>query len=190
VITNGTRNIPTAQNSRRGRRAGAGLLGVLVTVSLVLFGVGAGGGVARAATSAARPSVTLNLGSASIASGTQPVVTFVSSGIPAGAVLYLQRASGSSQDWQNVARTMADSGSAKAPADPAGSFAYRLVAVQGNTPIAISAAVSLTVTGPTDSCAICKVAKAALPWLKLLVEPVLGYVVSKVLDWIGMLLGF
>jgi hypothetical protein len=84
----------------------------------------------------------------------------VSSGSP---ILYLQRGSATGQDWQNVARTGDESGTAKIPADPAGSFQYRMVAVDDGTVIATSADASLTVTGQPDNCGICRIGKDVLP---------------------------
>jgi hypothetical protein len=159
-----------------------GLISVALAVSIGLFGM-------SAAASASEPSVTLGISQTTIASGSAPVVTFVSSGVPAGAVFYLQRASSGSQAWQNVARTTADSGTAAAPADPAGSFQYRIVALEGNTPVAVSAPVSVTVTGAPDSCAICRIGHAVLPWLRQLRDSIFDYFVGKVIDWIGSLIG-
>src|ERR1700733_12792335 len=45
------------------------------------------------------PSASLALTSATIGPGTQPVVTYLVSDVPAGSVIYLQRASGTDQAW-------------------------------------------------------------------------------------------
>lgn len=180
-----TKNIG-AGNGRRVHGGRVVLTSAVAAASIALFALY--GGAAQAATSASGPSVTMSLVSSKITSRARPVVTFISSAIPAGAVLYLQRASGAGQDWQNVARTTAGSGTAQAPADPAGSYEYRVVAVRGNTTVAQSAPVRLTVTGQADNCGICKVGRTVLPWLKLFEGPVLQYVVEKILDWLGVLI--
>jgi hypothetical protein len=147
---------------------------------------------ASGAAQAATPSTSLSMASASITAGTQPVITYITSGIPAAATIYLQRASGSGLRWQDIGRIRAASGSVAAPADPAGRWSYRILVMQGNKTIVASAPETLTVTGSggqtatssgTSSgagCTVCRLAKDALPWLKPIVASVVAPVVASV----------
>jgi hypothetical protein len=53
------------------------------------------------------------------------VVTYITADLPAGSTIYLQRAAGTGGAWQSVGRMTADSGTVRAPADPAGRYRYR-----------------------------------------------------------------
>jgi hypothetical protein len=175
---------------RRSRRSVLARLAVVpLAASIAMI---AAAGSAQAAT----PSPSLSIQSASISAGTQPVITYITDGVPSGATIYLQRASGSSQNWQDVGRIQAGSGTVKAPADPAGQWRYRIMIAQGNTAVATSAASTLTVTGSADavggngapahsSCTACKVAKAALPWLEQIVAPIAVPVIANTIQSIG-----
>jgi hypothetical protein len=182
-------------NSERGftrQRRIAGVVCALVIAGPAMFAVS---GTAQAAT-AAGPSASLAFASASVSAGTQPVITYLTSDSPAGSAIYLQQATGSGQGCHDVGRIQADSGTVKAPADPAGSYEYRIVIAQGNTAVATSAPSTLTVTGSSasaGSCTVCKVAKAALPWLAPVAAPVISGVLEQVgqaiLDFLGFLFG-
>jgi hypothetical protein len=163
---------------------------------------------------AATPTASLSIASASINAGTQPVITYITSGVPAGATIYLQRASGSGRGWQDVGRIRDASGSVNAPADPVGQWRYRILVAQGNTPIVTSAPGTLTVTGSggqaaasggtstAGGCTVCRLAKDALPWLKPIVASVVAPAVAPViegaiqatgqaiLDFLGWLIAF
>jgi hypothetical protein len=179
-----------------------GYLGVticgLLAASIALF---AASGPAQAAT----PSASLSIAPASASAGTQPVITYITSGIPAGAVIYLQLSSGPGQQWQDVGRIRAGSGSVEAPADPAGQWSYRILVAQGNTTVVTSASSTFTVSGsggesPNSSaapngagCTVCKIAKDALPWLAQIAAPAIGSALQSVgqviLDFFGWLIG-
>jgi hypothetical protein len=132
------------------------------------------------------PSATLALASATIAAGAQPVVTFLASDVPTGSVIYLQRASGNNQAWQNVGLMTADSATVRAPADQAGDYRYRILVADGGAAVAASPAVALSVTGPPGSagCAACADAKKALPWLVPFVEPLIEDVAQQAWEYV------
>jgi hypothetical protein len=170
----------------------------LLVAAIALFAVS---GPAQAAT----PTASLSITSGSISAGTQPVITYITSGVPAGAVIYLQLSSGSSQHWQDVGRIGADSGSVRAPADPAGQWSYRIQVAQGNTTVATSAASTVTVTASAghtstskSSCTACRIAKDALPWLEQIIGPIVAPVLvpaiqsigGAILDFLGWLFAF
>jgi hypothetical protein len=182
--------------SRLGRTAS--FLALLTTVGTVLL---AAPGTARAADTPA-PSASLTLAAASISAGTKPVVTFITSSVPAGAVIYLQRAADPGGKWQNVGRVAVASGTVRAPADAAGAYQYRILIAQGSTTVATSAATDLTVTGtsggPADSapsgqpgggCSSCRVADTVVPLLAPIVEPVIESVVQQIGSWVLAVLG-
>ena len=149
---------------------------------------------------AATPSASLSIAPVSVSAGTQPVITYITSGIPAKASIYLQLASGSGQQWHYVGRVHADSGSVKAPADPAGKWRYRILVAQGDMTVATSAPITITVTASGGQaanssaaskgagCTACTIAKAALPWLEPIVAPVVGPVIGSVIQTVGQAL--
>jgi hypothetical protein len=184
--------------SRLGRTVG--FLAILATAGTVLL---AAPGTAQAATTPG-PSASLTLAASSISAGTKPVVTFITANVPAGAVIYLQRAAASSGPWQNVGRLGVGSGTVRAPADAAGSYQYRILIAQGSTAVATSAASDLTVTGtsggPADSApsgepgsgscsSSCQVAATVVPLLAPVVEPVIVSVVQQIGSWVLAVLG-
>jgi hypothetical protein len=187
-------------NNRRSSRLGgiAGFIGVLVAAGTILLAVP---GNAQAATSA-EPSASFSFATASISSGTKPVMTYITADLPAGSTIYLQRAAGTGGAWQSVGRMTADSGTVRAPADPAGQYRYRILVTQGSTTVTTSTVGDLTVTAASGAaaasgdtgCSSCKVAETVLPWLLPIVEPVIVSVVqqvgSAVLAFLGALLGF
>jgi hypothetical protein len=180
--------------SRLGRTVG--FLAILATAGTVLL---AAPGTAQAATTPG-PSASLTLAASSISAGTKPVVTFITANVPAGAVIYLQRAGGSSGPWQNVGRLGVDSGTVRAPADAAGSYQYRILIAQGSTAVATSPASDLTVTGTVSapsgepgsgscSSSSCQVAATVVPLLAPVVEPVIVSVVQQIGSWVLAVLG-
>ena len=184
-------------NGRRPSRIGgvAGLIGVLAAAGAVLLAVP---GTAQAATTAG-PSASFSFATASISSGTKPVVTYITADLPAGSTIYLQRAAGTGGAWQSVGRMTADSGTVRAPADPAGQYRYRILIAQGSTTVTTSAAGDLTVTGTSGGsggtgCSSCTVAEAVLPWLAPVIEPIIESVAqqigSAVLAVLGAIFGF
>jgi hypothetical protein len=187
--------IRTGRARRRPSRSGRLRVSVcgLLAAGVALF---AASGPAQAA----GPSASLAITPASISAGTQPVVTYITAGIPTGAAIYLQLASGANPQWQDVGRIRSGSGSVKAPADPAGQWRYRILVAEGSTTLATSAASTLTVTGssnPTSKpagCTACKIAKAALPWLEPIAAPVIVSAIQTVgqaiLDFFGWLIAF
>ena len=174
------------------RRAGlARLAGALAAAGIILF---ACGGVAQAAP-AGRPGAELSFRSASVRAGVPAVLTYLVSGVPAGSVIYLQRAAVHSHAWRDVGRMTADSGTVAAPADPAGRWKYRVAVSRGGVTVAASAPSRLTVTSAPSghSCVSCAV-KAVLPWLTPFIEPIIESVVQQLgptaLAFLGTLLGF
>lgn len=156
-------------------------------------------GTAQAATTPA-PTASLTIATASISSGTKPVVTFISADLPAGSTIYLQRAAAAGGSWQSVGRMTAASGTVRAPADPAGQFQYRILVAQGSTTVTTSAPSDLTVTGPSEvaasasaGCSSCKVAETLLPWLAPVVEPAIVAIAqqvgSAILAFLGAIFG-
>ncbi len=175
-------------------KARGGLIAVLASAAIVTF---AAPGTAYAAADAG-PSAALSFAAASVSSGTQPAVTFVTAGLPAGSIIYLQRESGAGQTWQSIGRATADAGTVQLPAEPAGSYWYRILVARGGTTIVTSAPASLTVTGAqgaatNSGCSSCGVASTVLRWLVPIVEPILAPIVqqfgSAVLSFLGALFG-
>lgn len=160
------------------------------TAGIVLFALA---GVAQAAPDGG-PNAVMGLGSARVGAGIPPVLTYMTTGVPAGSVLYLQRAPGDGQAWQDVGRMAAGSGTVRAPADPAGRWRYRIAVTRGGVTVATSAASTLTVTRAAtgNACTTCAI-KAALPWLAPVIAPVIEYVIQQVgpaaLAYLGSLLG-
>jgi hypothetical protein len=171
----------------------AAVASVLLAMCVALT---AASGSARAATMD-RPSATMAFALSSVAAGSSPVLTFLTTGTPAGSVVYLERTSGASQAWQPVARVNATSGTVRAPADPAGTWEYRILVTDGAKVVDVSAPKALTVTGSAStggSCSACDVAKAVLPWLAPFVGPVISYVVGQagpaILAFLASIFGF
>ncbi|HEY6786195.1 MAG TPA: hypothetical protein VI365_02680, partial [Trebonia sp.] len=156
--------------------------GIAVLTAAALAGLLAVPGSARAATVDSGATASVTFQSASVAAGVQPEVTFITTGTPAGAVVYLQE-EGTDQPWRSIGRIRATSGTVRAPADQAGSYLYRIMVESGSgAALVTSAPVALTVTGaqgsspstqaspaPTASagggCTACGIANDALPWL-------------------------
>ena len=161
------------------------VIGGSLALSVAILGAAIPAEAAPAVLAASRPSVSLEFAAATVASGSGPVVTYVGTALPSGTVLYLQRGSSSGTGWQDVARSANYSGTAKIPADPAGRWDYRMLAVDHGAVIAVSPDILLTVTGKPGSCGgLCAVSHDVLPWLKSIEEPVLDWAVGNVLDWI------
>jgi hypothetical protein len=176
------------------------ILAALASVPLATcVALGAASGSAQAATMD-RPSAAMTFASPRVAAGTSPVLTFLTTGTPAASVIYLERTSGTGQAWQPVARVSATSGTVRAPADPAGTWEYRILVTDGGKVVAASAPEALTVTGTASGsgsggdCSACDVAKTAVQWLKPFVVPVLAYVVQQegpaILAALGWIFGF
>lgn len=163
-------------------------------------------GTALAAVAGTGATASMTFQSTTVPAGTQPQLTFITSGTPAGAVVYVQ-AEGAGESWHSVGRIQALSGTVDVPADQAGSYAYRLaVASSAGATIVTSAPVTLTVTGPGaispasatptqtasaggNSCAVCAVANDALPLLALIVDPpTIWATITSVLTTIGSVL--
>jgi hypothetical protein len=162
--------------------------GIAVLTAVALAGLLAVPGSARAATVDSGATASVTFQSASVAAGVQPEVTFITTGTPVGAVVYLQE-EGAGQPWRSIGRIQATSGTVRAPADQAGRYLYRIVVESGSgAALVTSAPVALTVTGARGSspstasspapsasagggCTACRIAKDALPWLALVVDP-------------------
>lgn len=146
-------------------------------------------GPAQAAVAGTGASAYMIFQSSTVTAGTQPQVTFITSGAPAGAIVYVQE-EGAGQPWHSIGRVRALSGTVDLPADNAGSYEYRIAVVSGTgTVIVTSAPAALTVTsadgaappapaGPAasasgggDGCEACGVVVRTVPWLALIVGP-------------------
>jgi hypothetical protein len=190
------------------------LRGIAAGVALaVLAGLVAVPASAQAADASTGPAASMTFQSGTVNVGTQPELTFMTTGAPAGAVVYLQE-EGAGQPWHSIGRIRETSGTVRAPADGAGRYEYRLVlASSAGTPIVASTPAALTVTGaggivpasPASpapkaaasggGCTACKVANHALPWLALVVDPAsvwtaITSVLSTVGDVIAAIFGF
>jgi hypothetical protein len=156
---------------------------------------------AQAADASTGPAVSMEFQSGTVNAGTQPTLTFMTTGAPAGAVVYLQE-EGAGQPWHSIGRIQETAGTVRAPADDAGSYQYRLVlASSAGTPIVASALTALTVTHPGGGfqtspapdtaaagggCTVCKIANDALPWLALVVDPTSVWTaITSVLSTVG-----
>jgi hypothetical protein len=174
---------PADRNARQPRRLGriTGFAGALVSAVIVLSAVP---GAAQAATASA-PSASLAFAAARVSSGTRPVLTFITSDIPAGSVVYVQMTAGTGHSWQDVGRIRLGSGAVRLPADPAGRYEYRILVTQGGASIATSAPASLAVSGTPrtaasgSGCTACDIASYAIPWLAPIVAPVIENVVEQ-----------
>ena len=92
---------------------------ILLTTG-VLAGLLAVPGTAQAAVAGTGVTASMTFKSAAVTAGTQPQVTFITSGAPAGAVVYLQE-EGAGHPWHSIGRIRALSGTVDASADDEGS---------------------------------------------------------------------
>ena len=180
-----------------------------VLTATALAGLLAIPGTARAAAVGTRATASMTFQSVTVTAGTHPEVTFITSGTPAGAVVYLQE-EGAGQPWRSIGRIRATSGSVRALADQAGRYEYRLVvASAAGSVVVASAPEALTVTNADGSvpsaqasapapagqaasaqtgggCTVCRVANDALPWLALIVDPASVWgAITSVLSAVG-----
>ena len=181
-----------------GRRGAAAIVSVAAVAALLAVP-----GTARAAVTGTGATASITFQSATVPAGTQPQLTFITSGTPAGAVVYLQQ-EGTGEAWHSIGRIRALSGTLDVPADQAGSYEYRLsVASAAGATIVTSAPAALTVTGPGatspasaaptpaasaggNSCTACGVANDLLPLLALVVDPSTVWdTITSVLTTIG-----
>ncbi len=178
-----------------------GAAGAAVLSAAALAGLLAVPGTAGAAVAGTRPAASITVQSATIAAGTRPQVTFITAGAPVGAVVYVQKEQ-AGQPWRSIGRIGALSGTVDIPADPAGSYEYRLVVASGSGSVIVtSAPVSLTVTSAnggapaapapaatagSGDCTGCGIVSEALPWLALIVDPpTIWATITSVLSDIG-----
>jgi hypothetical protein len=183
-----------------GRWGGAAILTAAATAGLLAVP-----GTAGAAVTGTGATASLTFQSATVAAGAQPQLTFITSGTPAGAVVYVQE-EGAGEPWHSIGRIQALSGTVDVPADQAGSYQYRLAVASGaGAAIVTSAPAALTVSGPggtspapftpapapsasasADGCTACGVANDALPLLALIIDPTTVWdTITTVLSTIG-----
>jgi hypothetical protein len=188
-------------NSTRGIAAGV--------AAVALAGLVAVPASAEAAEASSGASASITFQSNTVTAGTQPELTFITSGTPAGAVVYVQE-EGAGKSWHSVGRISETSGTVRAPADSAGMYEYRLVvASAAGQPIVTSTPAALTVTGEDgtlpaasaqkpaasgDACTACTFATKALPWLALVIDPssvwsTITSILSAIGDTIAALFG-
>jgi hypothetical protein len=193
-----------AVRGRRSRRARAGYGCVLAaaTMAATMAAVACVSGVANAATT---PAAQLSFSPATISTGSQPDMTFMSQNVPSGALLYLQESSDGGQHWKTVDKTTSTQGTAEIAALPEDVYWFRILIADDGTELATSAPATLTVTGsngatptltpvsaPVSAPAQAPATAAPAPapsgsgisWLEIIVKPVWDAIVATVIGWI------
>jgi hypothetical protein len=153
-------------------------------------------GTAHATTA---PTAELSFSPSTISAGTQPQLTFLSSNAPSGALFVLQESTDGGAHWKNVERTNNSAGTSDLPAEPEGSYSFRILIVEGNTVVAASQPTTLTVTGPdgvmpspTPTMSVTAPAPSPStapptsesPWMKFIVKPIWDAIVDVIIGWI------
>jgi hypothetical protein len=118
------------------------------------------------------------LASSRVTAGTNPILTFVTSGAPKGSVIYLEWASGPGRSWHSVGQVKAANRAVRAPADPAGRYQYRIVITRDGRVLAASAPESLTVTVRSGDCSVCSVAKDAYHIAEQVIPGILAIIIT------------
>lgn len=153
-----------------------------------------------------RPTAELSFAHPTVSAGVQPQLTFISSNVPSGAILYLEESTDGGQHWKAVSKTTDTQGAANLKALPAGVYEYEIViADTSNTELGASAPAKLTVTGPggaqptpapTPAPAIppapapppnATASGSGTPWLQIIVQPIWDAIVSTI---IGIILSW
>jgi hypothetical protein len=186
-----------SQKTGRGRRACSIIAG---TVAAAAIGAGLAG-TAQAAT----PTAQLSFSPSTVSAGTQPQLTFLSQGAPAGSLLYLEESPNGGQQWKTVDKTTSTQGTANIAALPEGVYEFRIVITDENTTLGTSAPATLTVTGlggaqpsgaPTPTAAVPSATASATAapsgsgasWLDIIVKPVWESIVAAVVTFFLSLL--
>jgi hypothetical protein len=184
-------NISKGTGGRRRALAMAG--GAFVAVAAV------GLSTAVPAHASTGPTAELSFAQTTVSAGARPQMTFISSDVPAGAILYLEESADGGQHWKTVSKTTATQGTANLQALPEGVYEFEIViADNNNTALGASAPATLTVTGPggvqptpppaPPSPPAPAPSPAAAPsgsgisWLQMIVEPIWGAIVGKIIS--------
>jgi hypothetical protein len=186
-----------AARGRRGWRACVALGCVLVTAAVVA--VASTPGIAEAASA---PSAQLSFSPATISTGSQPDMTFISQNVPSGSLLYLQESSDGGHQWKTVDKTTDTQGTANIAALSEGVYEFRIVITDDGTALAASAPAALTVTGPggampapppaptaaptqpTATAPSPAPSRSGIPWLHIIVKPIWDAIIAAIVTWI------
>jgi hypothetical protein len=113
----------------------------LVAAALGVIVVAAPGTAQAAST----PAASVVLARHHIVSGTRPGLTYLTAGLPAGSVTYLEvRRAGAGHGWADD-RRLGTAGTVTAPAIPAGVYLFRVVAIRAGHTVVASSGTRLTV---------------------------------------------
>jgi len=110
---------------------------------------------ASAATARPRPSASFSFRHDKVSTRTKPVLSYVTSNLPAGVRIYLQRQFGSAHAWKNVEQLKARRGTATAPAVALGEYGYRLHVMAGHRVVVTSRSHKLYSYGTVPLSALC-----------------------------------
>lgn len=181
-----------SSGTRGGRRASAMLGGALVVATVI------GVGVSGTAQAAVAPTADLSFSSTTVSAGSQPQMTFLSHGVPSGALLYLEESSDGGQQWKTVDKTTDTQGTADLAAISEGVYQFKILITDNNTVIGASAPATLTVTGPGDAQPTAPASAAPGPaaapsgsgvsWLQIIVKPIwdaiVDLLIGAILSWL------
>jgi hypothetical protein len=124
------------------RRACALSGGTLIAATAICLGVT---GTAHAS---AAPTASLSFSPTTIIAGTQPQMTFLSSNVPSGSVLYLEESADGGRQWKTVDKTTSTQGTSLLSAlSSEGVYEFRIVITDNNATIGESVPATVTVTG-------------------------------------------
>jgi hypothetical protein len=140
---------------------------------------------ARASTTHS-PAITFFFTEQTVVSGDHPQLRYSGTSLPSGSHLFLQLAYGTPSQWTYVEPLKATAGVTTITALPAGVYRFRITALYGVNPVAVSPAKVLSVVPPpSSSCDICQffggIGGAVTSWL---LHDVLPWVLRKLpLPW-------
>jgi len=140
---------------------------------------------ARASTTHS-PAIMFSFAEQTVVSGDQPQLRYSGTSLPSGSRLFLQLAYGTPSQWTYVEPLKATAGVATITALPTGVYRFRVTALYGVNPVAVSPSQALSVVPPpSSSCDICQffggIGGAVAGWL---LNDALPWVLSKLpLPW-------
>lgn len=132
------------------------------------------------------PAITLSFTEQTVLSGDHPQLRYSATSLASGSHLFLQLAYGAPSQWTYVESLKAAAGVATIPALPTGVYRFRVTALYGVNPVAVSPAKVLSVVSPpSSSCGICQffggIGGAVASWL---LNDALPWVLGKLpLPW-------
>jgi|SRR5947207_6173710 len=97
-----------------------------------------------AAQAATKPAATVTLAHDRVTAGSTPSLTYLTSGVPAGSVTYLEVEQAGTGQWAEAER-LGRSGTVTLPPVSTGTFSFRLLVTGSGHPVVASPAVNLTV---------------------------------------------